>query len=151
MVLVAVVTSVLAWWTDPEAEPGAAGLLRAEGLGLGLVLLWGLVELSPLTPLGLSLVGWRNTRSTPDTSRFSAEVTVIRTPDGPEECHPWDLWEYWASTADGVVLVRTTDRGLCPQVLPRADMQQPAQWSAFTSLLTARVPRHSDDKPVPAH
>jgi hypothetical protein len=27
-------------------------------------------------------------------------------------------------------------------------MQQPAQWRVFTSLLTARVPRHSDDKPL---
>jgi hypothetical protein len=133
LVVTAVVTSVLAWWTDPGAEPGLGGFLHAEGLGLVFVPVWIVFELSPFTPLGLSLVGWRSTRSTPDTSRFSDEVTVIKALGGPAEVQPWDRWEYWAGTADGVVLVTTRERKLCPQVLPRADLQQPDQWQDFTA------------------
>jgi hypothetical protein len=145
LVVTAVVTSVLAWWTDPGADPGVGGFLRAEGLGLVFVLAWIAFELSPFTPLGLSLVGWRSTRSTPDASRFSDEVTVIRALGGPAEVQPWDRWEYWAGTADGVVLVTTLERKLCPQVLPRADLRQPDQWQDFIALLAGRVPRHSND------
>ena len=141
-------TAIVAWVTDPAASPGFGGFLRAHGVEVGLVLLWLAFELSPVTPLGLAIRGQRVVRTSPDRSIFTSDSCLISPPPpSSPDVHPWDYWDHWAAYSDGLILVSQNDRGLCPQFLPRRDMERPELWGGFTALVANRVQRYPKDRP----